>query len=386
MLVGGSRAIVQAALDNDGADAVSFFTECIESVAQGAQSLTMATLVRDYYDVLGVARTATPEELKKAYRRLARQYHPDLHTGPRKLQMEEKFKELSEAYEVLSDPENRKKYDRFGRNWKEAEAYQRAGEQAGGDGAGAWSSQESPTGEKFDFSDLFGQFFSGRTGAGEGPFRGFSMPGTDLESPVRVALREVMTGTTRRLRLSEPVPCSACDGTGKQAGRACPTCSGTGIREEQRTIEVKIPPGIQDGARLRVPGKGAPGTNAGPRGDLYLRIHVESDRVFHRHGDDVHVTLPVWPWEAALGTDVLVPTLADSVRVKIPPGSRSGSKLRLKGKGLPTGSGGFGDLLFVLQVDVPASLTEEERRLYEQLGRLSHPDPRADLRREGPRG
>lgn len=347
----------------------------------------MATSVRDYYDILGVSRTATQDEIKKAFRRLARQYHPDLHTGARKSQMEEKFKELNEAHEVLRDPESRKKYDQFGRNWKEAEAYQRAREQAGTGGAGAWSGPESTAGEGFDFSDLFERAFGGRAGKGDrDAFRGFSMPGADLESDVRVTLREVLSGAARRLRLSEPAPCPACSGTGKQGGKACTVCSGTGVKEESRTIEVKIPPGVQDGTRLRVPGKGAAGWRGGPRGDLYFRVQVEPDRVFHRHGDDIHVTLPVWPWEAALGAEALAPTLTDPVRVKIPPGSRSGRKLRLKGKGLPTESGGFGDLFFVLQVDVPASLTDEERGLYEQLGRLPHQDPRADLRREGSRG
>jgi DnaJ-class molecular chaperone len=339
----------------------------------------MATTERDYYDVLGVPRSASPDEIKKAYRRLARQYHPDLHTGTRKNQMEQKFKELNAAHEVLSDPETRKKYDQYGHNWREAEAYEKARRQAGagfgeefgpGDGGTFYSG-----GEEQDFSDVFNMFF-GREG------RGFATAGADLESTVRVTLREVLAGTTRRLQLTEPVPCSACNGTGAQGGRRCPACAGAGTREDIRTIDVRIPAGVQDGARVRVPGKGAPGMRGGKRGHLYLRIQVEPDRVFRRQGHDLNVMLPVYPWEAALGVEVLAPTLTDPIRVKIPSGSRSGSKLRIKGRGLPTEAGGRGDLYFILQIVLPASASDEERKMYEQMARLPHPDPRAELLRE----
>ncbi len=348
----------------------------------------MASVQRDYYEILGVPRTATQDEIKKAYRRLARQYHPDLHTGARKTPMEEKFKEVNEAHEVLGDPEPRKKYDQFGHQWREAEAYQRARQEAGAGAAPNWETgAEFTAGEGADFSDIFERFFGGRAGTGGGAtFRGFTAPGADLEASVRVTLQEVLTGATRRLELLEPVQCTACSGTGKQQGKVCTACGGTGFREETRTIEVKIPAGVHDGTRLRVAGKGAPGIQGGRRGNLYLRIHVEPDRVFHRRGDDVHVTLPVWPWEAALGAEVLAPTLTDPVRVKVPPRSRSGKELRLKGKGLPTQSGGRGDLFYTLQVDLPPTVSEEEQKLYEQLARLPHPDPRADLLKEARHG
>lgn len=346
----------------------------------------MATSERDYYAILGVPRTATQEEIKKAYRRLARQYHPDLHTGPRKAQMETKFKELNQAHEVLGAPETRKKYDRHGHRWQEAEAYAKARQQArAGAGAGpGWEAgPEFTAGEGFDFGDILETFFGRRARPGSGAtFRGFAMPGADLETEVRLTLREVLTGVSRRVALSEPVPCSACGGTGRpRGGRLCATCMGTGSRSETRTIEVKIPAGVQDGARVRVAGKGQPGTNGGKPGDLYLNVHVEPDHIFRRQGSDVHVTLPVWPWEAALGAEVLAPTLTDPVRVKVPPGSRSEGKLRLKGKGLPTASGGRGDLFFTLQIVMPTSLLDEDRTLYEQLGRAPRPDPRADLLR-----
>lgn len=339
----------------------------------------MASAQRDYYDILAVPRTATGDEIKKAYRRLARQYHPDLHSGPKKAQMEQKFKELNEAHEVLGDPETRKKYDRYSHRWQEAEAYERARQQAGA-GAGAGMGPEYTFGGEQDFGDIFETIFGrgSRTGSGSA-FRGFTTPGEDLETGVELTLREVLTGVTRRLRLAEKVPCQACGGTGGQRGRPCTTCDGTGGQTEHRTIEVKIPAGVQDGTRVRVAGKGATGRNGGKRGDLYLRVHIKPDRGFRREGADLHVTLPVWPWEAALGAEVLAPTLADPVRVKVPPGSRADSKLRLKGKGLPTAAGGRGDLFYTLQIVMPTSLTDEDRKLYEQLGRARHPDPRADL-------
>ncbi len=346
----------------------------------------MATARREFYDVLGVSRTASQDDIKKAFRRLARQYHPDLHTGTKKTEMEAKFKELNEAHEVLSDPEKRKKYDQYGHQWREAEAYERARREAGAGPGPTWQAgPEFQAGGAADFSDIFEQFFGGRAGGGT-TFRGFAMPGADLETTVRLTLREVSSGTSRRLRLEEPVPCETCGGTGRQGSRGCTRCKGTGTASEAKTIAVKIPAGVQDGTRVRVPGKGAPGRGGAPRGDLYLLIQVEPDRIFHRQGDDLEVTLPVWPWEALLGADVLAPTLTDPVRVKIPPGSRSGSKLRLKGKGLPTQSGSRGDLLFTLHIVVPDSVSEEERRLYDQLAKASHPDPRAELLRKAGHG
>jgi DnaJ-class molecular chaperone len=347
----------------------------------------MATTERDYYAVLGLSRTATPEEIKKAYRRLARQYHPDLHSGSKKADMEKKFKELNEANEVLGDPDKRKKYDRYGHRWQEAEAYEKAREQAGAGQGGAsgfhWR-QESAQGEGQDFGDFFENIFRQGSGTRRGsgaPFEGFAIQGEDLETTVRLTLREVLTGVSRRVQLSEPIPCPTCGGTGRKRGRLCPTCGGTGSRAELRTIDVKIPAGVQDGTRVRVAGKGAPGHNGGKPGDLYLLVQIEPHAVFQRQGSDILVQLPVWPWEAVLGADVLVPTLTDPVRVKVPLGSRAGAKLRLKGKGLPTATGGRGDLFFTLQIVMPASLSDEDRKLYEELARAPHPDPRVELLR-----
>lgn len=347
----------------------------------------MATSERDYYAVLGVARTATPDEIKKAFRRLARQYHPDLHGGSKKAEMEKKFKELNEAHEILSDPDKRKKYDRHGHRWQEAEAYEKAREQAGaGQGGSGFQWRQGPApDEGQDFGDFFENLFQqrgGRTQGGRsGPFEGFAIQGEDLETTVRLTLREVLTGVSRRVQLSEPVPCPTCGGTGRQRGKLCPTCGGTGTRTEVRTIDVKIPAGVQDGTRVRVAGKGAPGHNGGKAGDLYLLVQIEPHPVFQRQGADLLVHLPVYPWEAVLGADVLAPTLTDPVRVKVPPGSRAGGKLRLKGKGLPAPAGGHGDLFFTLQIVLPPSITDEERKLFEELARIPHPDSRVELLR-----
>jgi DnaJ-class molecular chaperone len=328
----------------------------------------MPTSQRDYYDILGVTRSATADEIKKAYRKLARQYHPDLHTGNRKGEMEKKFKELNEAHEVLGDPETRKKYDRHGHRWQEAEAYEEARRQAGaGPGfGGGWQRREGFTSDQgFDFGDVFENLFGGRAQRGAG-VRGGAAPGQDLETEARLTLREALTGVTRRVEVTEP---------GGPNGRAA-----------SRTIDIKIPAGVQDGTRVRVAGKGGAGRGGGKHGDLYLLVHIEPDPVFRREGADLHVTLPVWPWEAALGAEVLAPTPAEPVRVKVPAGSRAGGKLRLKGKGLPTASGGRGDLFYTLQIVMPPALSEDDRKLYEQLGRAAHPDPRAELLKAAHRG
>jgi DnaJ-class molecular chaperone len=334
----------------------------------------MATSQRDYYDVLGLPRNASADDIKKAFRRLARQYHPDLHTGSRKVEMEKKFKELNEAQEVLSDPDKRKKYDQYGQNWEQAEAYEKARQQAGPQAGGAGSS----FGGTGDFNDIFDTFFGGR-GRGSGGAQEFAVQGEDLEIEVELSVPEVFSGISRRVELSERVPCKGCGGAGIVRSRACVVCGGSGIQLEKRSIEVRIPAGVQEGTRVRVAGKGQRGFNGGKPGDLYLHVHVKSNGVFRLHGTDLSVTLPIWPWEAALGADVMAPTLTEPVRVKIPPGSKADAKLRLKGKGLPTASGGYGDLFLRLKIVMPSPISKEQLALYEQLARLPHLDPRAEL-------
>ncbi len=333
----------------------------------------MATTPRDYYQILGVPRNASDVEIKKAYSRLARQYHPDMHSGAKKAEMEKKFKELNEAHEVISDSDKRKKYDQYGAQWEQAEAYEKARQQAGARGFGGGQTGEAFGGDAF--SDIFGGMFSGRGGGR----RGFAMPGEDLETDVDLTLREVLAGVTKRVSLREPLPCSTCQGTGALRSRTCPTCFGSGATTEAKTIEVKIPAGVQDGTRVRVAGKGQAGSNGGKRGDLYLHVVIQPDPYFRRQGSDLHVALPVYPWEAALGAEVMAPTLTEPVRVKVPAGSRADSKLRLKGKGLPSATGGHGDLFLTLQIVLPATITPEELTLYERFARGTHSDPRAEL-------
>ena len=344
----------------------------------------MATTPRDFYQVLGLPRTASADEIKKAYRRLARQYHPDLHSGSKKAEMEKKFKELNEAHEVLSDPTKRKKYDQYGAQWEQADAFEKARQQAGDRGQGfRWEQTGSGGGAEFNneaFSDIFENLFSGRGRSGSA--RGFAVPGEDLEAEVELTLREVLTGVTKRVSLREPVSCPACQGSGTVRGLTCPTCHGSGTTTELKTIEVKIPAGVQEGTRVRVGGKGQPGSNGGKRGDLYLFVRIQPDPVFRREGSDIHVTFPVYPWEAVLGAEVMAPTLTEPVRVKVPPGSKAEGKLRLKDKGLPSAGGGHGDLFLNLHIVLPPTLTDEERGLYQRLAKGTHPDPRAELLRQ----
>ena len=302
----------------------------------------MSTTPRDYYDVLGVSKTSSPDEIKKAYRRLARKYHPDLHQGSQKEEMEKKFKELNEAYEVVSDEDKRKKYDQYGFRWKDAEAYKQARQQAGGAYPGSDWQTGYTEGDERDFGDLFEHLF-GRGARREGPsFRGFAMSGADLEANVQLTLHEVIHGTSRQLTLNDP--------SGKL-----------------QTLEVRIPKGVKDGERVRVKGKGAPGQQGGSAGDLYLHVNFAPHPVFRPEGSDILVNLPVWPWEAALGTDVEVPTLTGPVRLKIPPESQSNQKMRLKGKGLPTRSGSNGDQFVILDIVLPSSVSAEEKNLFEEI-------------------
>ncbi|HXC66141.1 MAG TPA: J domain-containing protein, partial [Nitrospiraceae bacterium] len=249
----------------------------------------MATTERDYYQVLGLSKSASADDIKKAYRRLARQVHPDLHSGAKKSEMEKKFKELNAAHEVLSDPDKRKKYDQYGTNWEQAEAYEQARQQASARGQGG--PEFSFGGE--GFADIFENLFKGGGRAGKG--RGLAVQGEDLETEVQLTLAEVLAGVTKRVTLQEPVPCSTCHGSGALRGRACPTCQGHGAILQPNTIEVRIPAGVQDGSRVRVAGKGQAGSNGGKPGDLYMRVAIAPDKIFRRQGSDLHVSLPVYP-------------------------------------------------------------------------------------------
>jgi curved DNA-binding protein len=300
---------------------------------------------KDYYKILGVARGAGDDEIKKAYRKLARKYHPDVSKEPN---AKEKFQEVSEAYETLRDKEKRAAYDSLGSGFRQGQDFRPPPDwfDRFGGGGKAEDLHGVDLGELFESMGLFGR--AQRRSGGFG--RRSAFPGEDYEVPVRLTLEEAYRGTERTVQL---------DGRGFTA---------------------RIPRGATDGQRLRLRGKGGPGMNGGPAGDLYLQIALEPHALYRASGHDLDIDVPLAPWEAALGAEVEVPTLEGRVTMKVPPGSKAGQKLRLAGKGLPRPGGGAGDLYAVLSIAVPATLTDSERKLYEELRKTSRFDPRLRFR------
>jgi curved DNA-binding protein len=299
---------------------------------------------KDYYKVLGVQRTAGEDEIKKAYRKLARQYHPDVSKEPN---AKEKFQEASEAYETLRDKEKRAAYDSLGSGYRPGQDFRPPPDWFDRFGGGRSEDLGGvDLSELFESLGAFGRATGfGRRGGGQ---RGRSMafPGEDYEVPVRLTLEEAYRGTQRTVQL---------DGRGFTA---------------------RIPPGATDGQRLRLRGKGGAGLNGGPPGDLYLQIQLEPHPLFRANGHDLDLDVPLAPWEAALGAQIDIPTMEGRVSVKVPPGSKGGQKLRLAGKGLPKPGGGAGDLYAVLGIAVPGTLTAREKQLFEELRETSRFDPR----------
>lgn len=345
----------------------------------------MATNIKDYYDVLGVKRGASDNEIKQAYRKLARKFHPDLNPGDKVA--EEKFKELQEAYDVLSDPENRKLYDQYGQNWRAVKAGAGA-PPPGWEGAQRSTRRAGPSAGGFDFGDFdFGSFRSegaggfdifeemfGGTGRGRGRRSG---RGADIEAELELSLEEAHRGGRRTLEMQVAEPCPTCGGTGLKDGKPCETCRGSGQVLKPKTIEVNIPPGVRDGSTIRLAGQGRTGSNGSEPGDLYLHVRLRPHPVFMVKGDDLEVELPIAPWEAVLGARVDAPTIDGKVELKIPPGANSGQRLRLRNQGLNKRKGGRGDEYVRLKIVVPKDVSPEERRLYEELQRISRFDPRS---------
>jgi DnaJ-class molecular chaperone len=341
----------------------------------------MAVKTRDYYEVLGVSRSASADEIKTAYRKLARKYHPDLNPGNKTA--EERFKELQEAYDTLSDPENRKLFDKYGENW-------RAVKQGGGAPPPGWEGARTaggPAGGGFDFSgfdfgagaggsgagfDIFEEMF-GRARGARGRRR---ERGEDVEAQLEISLEEAHRGGRRTLQMQVAEICPACNGTGVVADKTCQTCGGSGQVLKPKTIEVNIPAGVRDGSTVRLAGQGGAGMNGTQPGDLYLRIRLRPHPVFTVRGDDLEIELPIAPWEAALGTKVEVPTIDGKVDLTIPAGAQSGQRLRLRGQGLNKRGGGRGDEYVRLKIVVPKESSAEERRLFEELRKVSRFDPR----------
>jgi curved DNA-binding protein len=313
----------------------------------------MPVAFRDYYETLGVPRDASSDDIRSAYRKLARQYHPDVNKDP---EAEDRFKEISEAYEVLRDPEKRERYDRLGPNWKAGQ------DVSGASGFGDFAPDQGFGSDRGfgdvrvefgggDFSDFFEGLFGGRgrgRRAAAGGFDGFSMRGSDQEVELELSLEEAARGGKRRISLA--------DG---------------------REYEVNIPAGVRDGQRIRLAGEGGRGAGGGPSGDMFLRVRLRPHPRFRVEGRDLYVDLPVTPWEAVVGATVEVPTLDGTTRVKVPPGSSTGRKLRLRGQGMPGPRGGHGDLYATVKVEVPKNPTAEERELFERLASVSSFNPRA---------
>jgi DnaJ-class molecular chaperone len=332
---------------------------------------------KDYYKTLGVARGASADEIKKAFRKLARKYHPDVNPGDNK--SEEKFKEINEAYEVLSDPEKRRKYDTLGPNWQEQfgpsfSNARRTYTYSDGGGRG------TATGTPFDFdansgfSDFFESLF-GRNPQMSGNMRtGSDMrrrAGENIEQPVEVTLQEAYVGGSRTFNIQSTEVCSTCKGTGEVAGKPCSTCGGQGVLPRNKRIQVKIPLGVDNGSKIRVAGEGQPGIGGGPRGDLFLVISVKPDATFERKGDDLYVDIDVELVKAMLGGEVPVPTPdGRKLILTIPPETQNNRVFRLAGKGMPRLRGeGNGNLYARVKVVLPMRLSSEERELFEKLAR-----------------
>lgn len=330
----------------------------------------MAT--KDYYNMLGISKSATEKEIKSAYRKLARKYHPDVNPGD--AGAEEKFKDISEAYEVLSDPDKRKKYDQFGHlgdAWKhagEGGGYD-YGQYGGGMGGGQWQQRGhiNPEDLNVDFSDILGGLFGGRMGGATR--RRQTMRGEDAQYEVEITLEEAYAGAERDLMLRVHEPCPTCGGAGVMRNGPCPTCGGAGMVERPKTLTVKIPKGVQDGAKIRLAGQGGPGMHGGPAGDLYLIPRILPHPRFERKGDDLYTDVAVVFTDAALGGEAEVSTVnGTTVHVTIPPGTSSGQSLRLRGKGMPKlKSDQHGDLYARVKVTVPKTLDPRQRELLEQI-------------------
>ncbi len=366
---------------------------------------------RDYYKVLGVDRKASESDIKSAYRKLARKFHPDV--NPNNKEAEAKFKEINEAYQVISDPEKRKKYDELGADWEhgvsQEEMMRRYARQQSAAGAGARGGAGADFGGG-DFSDFFSQFFGGGGGRGFGRSRGGASRGfsnyefgteppraPDLRAEVGITLADAVKGAKRRLDLVAEDECATCGGSGmiareEKQGKArvirsaeqCPTCGGAGVVQARRTLEVTIPAGVADGTQLRLKGQGGRAPRPDQNGDLFLTIRIEPNPVFALAGRDLRVNLPVWDYEAALGAEITAPTVDGRISLKIPAGSQAGRVMRLRGRGLPArGKEPAGDLLYELKVLAPTDLTSKERTLMQQLADSLKDrglaDPRAEL-------
>jgi molecular chaperone DnaJ len=327
---------------------------------------------QDYYSVLGVSRSASEADIKKAYREQARKLHPDVNKSA---DAEERFKALNEANQVLSDPEKRARYDRFGTDW---ERYQSAADAGAPSDFSQWFSGQAGGNPNMHFEyrtsggEGFSDFFETLFGSTSRPTRGQRRAprrGEDHEYPIDVTLADAFTGTTRAFEMQTPQPCAECGGTGVVQGSICFACEGTGSTTRRSRIEVTIPTGIRDGQRVRVAGKGSPGRDGGPAGDVYLKVRIKSDPSFELEGHDLKTNVNVPLYTAILGGETIVRTMSGKVALTIPPETQNGRVFRLRKQGWPVspGSSDRGDLLVRANVVLPTELSERERDLFEEL-------------------
>ena len=321
----------------------------------------------DYYDILGVPRGASEKDIRQAYRKLARQHHPDVNPGDAKA--EARFKEINRAYEVLSDREKRKRYDRFGENWDKIPPGAGSGATVFRRSAGTHDPFANADLGNFDISDLLGGLFGGSPGRGRSPR---PRRGADSDLAIEISLEEAASGAARVLQLTDELPCPVCQGRGTTSSGVCSGCGGAGVLRRPRQVEATIPAGVDTGSRVRLSGLGAMGTSGASRGDLYLVVSVRPHPAFQREGDNLRTQVSVPLTTAILGGEVRVPTLKGQVALTIPPETQNGRTFRLAGLGMPKRShpDQRGDLYAAVSIVLPDHLSDQERRLFKQLQTL----------------
>ena len=323
---------------------------------------------QDYYEILGVERDANEESLKKAYRKLALKWHPDRHAEGKREQAEAKFKKVGEAYEVLSDPEKRRKYDRFGEHWEQGQEFEPS------PGQRTMTSEEfaAAFGGSGGFSDFFQEMFGGQFRedfqGGPGRHARYRYRGADVRAELHLSLSDAIGGGKRSFEVPALVSCPSCGGAGFLESHVCPSCAGVGQVHQRRVVELQIPEGVRDGMKLRLRGLGERGEGGGESGDLHLVLRLDSDENYRIVGTELEARVTVTPWVAHTGGKVDVRTARGVVTLSIPPGSRAGNRLRLRGQGLADGKGVHGDCVARLEMNLPATLTERQAELLRALG------------------